>query len=104
MQRKVACQDGSVTCMYMYVRQIARSLLNRSRSIGKQLQILKWKTAVAEHAMNTGHIIDWANVKIYMYMAFVLQFHQRIALETRHMRSNIMGSIVKTDYELFITY
>ena len=45
-------------------------------------------SGAAEHAMDTGHNIDWDNVKIMACMPF---FHQRITLETRHMKKQHHG-------------
>ena len=46
------------------------------------------KSAIAEHAMDTEHTIDWDNAQI---MALMPKFYQRITLETWYMRSQPHG-------------
>ena len=80
---QIACKN----CPAMCIGQ-TRSLSQRFKEHKSALvNAHPHNSGAAEHAMNTGHDIDWDNVKI---MACMLFFHQRIALETRHMKKQCL--------------
>ena len=82
---QVGCQD----CPATYVGQTARALSQRLKEHKSALTNgHPEKSAIAEHAMDTGHTIDWDNAQI---MALMPKFYQRITLETWYMRSQPHG-------------
>ncbi len=78
---QIGCQD----CPATYVGQTGRTLTQRLK---EQMSALTNahpdRSAVAEHAIDTGHAIDWSNTEV---KAVSPLFWQRCTLETWHMRS-----------------
>lgn len=78
---QIGCQD----CAATYVGQTGRSLSTRIKEHKSALtNAHPDRSAVAEHAMDTGHSIDWKNTQVKAVMPY---FWQRCTLETWHMRS-----------------
>ena len=89
MKSGVVYQVGYQDCPATYVWQTARALSQRLKEHKSALTNgHPEKSAIAEHAMDTGHTIDWDNAQI---MALMLKFYQRITLETWYMRSQPHG-------------
>ena len=70
---------------HMAVGQTARALSQRLKEPKSALtNSHPEKSTIAEHAMDTGHTINWDNAQI---MALMPKLYQCITLETWYMRS-----------------
>ena len=77
--------DVMQDCSATYVGQTGRSLAQRMKEHKSALTNARpERSAIAEHAVNTGHTIDWSNTQIKAVMS---PFWQRCTLETWYMRS-----------------
>ncbi len=85
MQSGVVYQIGYQDCPATYVGQTGRTLTQRLKEHKSTLtNAHPDKSAAAEHAIDTGHTIDWGNIQV---KAVTPLFWQRCTLETWHMRS-----------------
>ncbi len=85
MKTGVVYQIGCQECPATYVGQTGRTLTQRLKEHKSALtNAHPDRSAVAEHAIDTGHAIDWGNTEV---KAVSPLFWQRCTLETWHMRS-----------------
>ena len=73
-------------CDAVYIGETGRSLLTRQKEHQSSVRLSKpEKSALAEHAHETGHGISWNNIKI---IGKESRWHQRKWLESWHIASH----------------